>query len=187
MGKIVVTEFMSLDGVIDEPRWTFGFNRGTEGDKFKFDELFAADAMLLGRVTYQGFAQAWPSYTDEEGFADRMNSMPRYVVSNTLADADATWGPATVIRGDVPAELTRLRKEFDGTLLVHGSVQLTHALIEHGLVDEYHLMVFPIILGAGKRFAPDTLAEGAKLALSSAKAASDGIQMLIYTPAQAGE
>jgi dihydrofolate reductase len=184
MGKIVVTEFMSIDGVIDEPRWTFGYNRGPEGDKFKYDELFAADAMLLGRVTYQGFAQAWPSYTDEEGFADRMNSIPRYVVSNTLSDADATWGPTTVIRGDVPAELTRLRKEYDGTLLVHGSVQLTHTLIEHGLADEYHLMVFPIILGAGKRFAPDTLAEGAKLTLSSVKAAPDGIQLLVYTPVQ---
>lgn len=187
MGKIVVTEFMSLDGVIDEPRWTFGFNRGPEGDKFKLDELFAADAMLLGRVTYQGFAQAWPGQADEQGFADRMNNLPRYVVSNTLADADATWGPTTVVRGDVPTELTKLREGFDGTLLVHGSVRLTHTLIEHGLADEYHLMVFPIILGAGQRFAPDTLADPAKLALSSAKAASDGIQILVYTPAQAGQ
>jgi dihydrofolate reductase len=186
MRRIVVTEFVSLDGVMEEPRWTFQFNRGPKGDQFKTDELFAAGAMLLGRVTYQGFAQAWPVM--EEGKTDygvRMNTMPRYVVSQTLDDADATWGPTTVIRGDVPAELAKLKEQEGGDLLVHGSNQLAQTLIAGDLVDELRLMVFPIILGTGKRVFPDSLSAPATLTLVEADTASDGVLLLTYRRAPA--
>jgi dihydrofolate reductase len=181
MRRIVVTEFVSVDGVMEEPRWTFQFERGPKADQFKNDELFAAEAMLLGRVTYQGFGQAWPVM--EEGkteFGVRMNTMPRYVVSQTLADADATWGPTTVIRGDVPAELARLKEQEGGDLLVHGSHQLAQTLIAGDLVDELRLMVFPIILGSGKRLFPDSLSTPATLTLAEADTASDGVVLLTY-------
>ena len=184
MSRIVVTEFVSLDGIMEEPRWTFQFERGPEGDKFKFDELFASEALLLGRVTYQGFAQAWPSMGTDE-FGQRMNSIPKYVVSTTLADEDASWGETTVIRGDVPAEIAKLRAQPGGDLLVEGSSRLVHTLIEHGLVDEYRLMVFPILLGAGKRLYPDTMSEPAKLVLTSSTTDGDGVLLLTYQPADA--
>src|SRR5260370_35600549 len=123
MSRIVLTEFISLDGVIEEPRWTFQFERGPEGSKFKFDELFASEALLLGRVTYQGFAQAWPSMGTDE-FGKRMNSIPKYVVSSTLADQDANWAETTVIRGDVPAGMATPRDQPCGNLLAEGSCQL---------------------------------------------------------------
>src|SRR5215472_6114044 len=110
MTRIVVTEFVSLDGVMEEPRWTFQFNRGAEGDAFKYEELFAATALLLGRVTYQGFAQAWPSMGHDD-FGRRMNQIPKYVVSATLADSDATWGPTTIIRSDAAAEIAALKNQ----------------------------------------------------------------------------
>ena len=181
MGRIVITEFVSADGVMEEPRWTFDFDRGPEGDKFKLDELFASDAMLLGRVTYQGFAQAWPGRADEEGFADRMNSMPKYVISQTLSDADATWENTTVLRGDVVAEVTALREKTDRDILIHGSAQLVHTLVSAGLYDELHLMVFPVILGSGLRAFPADKMQ-AKLALTSATAINDGIMLLTYQP-----
>ncbi len=181
MSRIVLTEFISLDGVIEEPRWTFQFNRGPEGDKFKFDELFGCDALLLGRVTYQGFAQAWPSMGTDE-FGKRMNNITKYVVSSTLTDAEATWGSTTVIRGDAAAEIARLKAEPGGDLLVEGSGQLARTLIEHGLVDDYRLMVFPIVLGAGQRLFPDAMSEPASLALTGAKTVGDGILLLTYQP-----
>jgi dihydrofolate reductase len=184
MGKIVVTEFVSLDGVIEEPRWTFQFDRGPDGDKFKVDELFACDALLLGRVTYQGFAQAWPAMGTDE-FGERMNSIPKYVVSSTLTDAEATWGDTTVIRGDAPAEIAKLKAEADGDLLVEGSCQLVHTLVKHGLVDGYRLMVFPIILGAGKRLFPAEMNQAASLTLTESKTSGDGILLLRYAPAAA--
>jgi dihydrofolate reductase len=184
MSRIVVTEFISLDGVMEEPRWTFQFERGPEGDKFKFDELFASEALLLGRVTYQGFAQAWPSMGTDE-FGRRMNSIRKYVVSSTLADEEATWGETTVIRGDVRAQIARLRAQPGGDLLVEGSSQLVQTLIQHGLVDEYRLMVFPVILGAGKRLYPETMREPAKSVLTSCKTDGDGVLLLTYQPAQA--
>src|ERR1700739_4885876 len=134
MSRIVVTEFVSLDGVIEEPRWTFQFERGPEGMKFKLDELFDCDALLLGRVTYQGFAQAWPSMGTDE-FGQRMNAIPKYVVSATLADDQATWGQTTVLRGDAAAEIARLKAAPGGDLLVEGSGQLVQTLVGHGLVD----------------------------------------------------
>ena len=184
MTRIVLTEFISLDGVIEEPRWTFQFERGTDGGKFKFDELFDADALLLGRVTYQGFAAAWPSMGNDD-FGKRMNGIPKYVVSSTLTDAEANWGPTTVIRDDVVAEITRLRDQDLGTLLVEGSSQLAQTLIRHGLVDEYRLMLFPIVLGAGKRLFPPEMNEAATLTLTEAKPDRDGVMLLTYHPAPA--
>ena len=184
MARIVLTEFISLDGVMEEPRWTFQFERGPEGAKFKFDELFAADAMLLGRVTYQAFAEAWPSMGTDD-FGKRMNSIPKYVVSSTLTDAEATWGDTTVIRGDVAAEIAKLKAKPGRDLLVGGSCQLAHTLIQHGLVDEYRLMLFPIVLGAGQRLFPDEMSEPATLALTDATPDGDGVVLLRYHPAPA--
>ena len=184
MARIVVTEFVSLDGVMEEPRWTFQFDRGPQGDKFKVDELFGCDALLLGRVTYQGFAQAWPGMAGDD-FGARMNSIRKYVVSSTLTDAEATWGDTTVIRGDAAAQIARLKDEPGGDLLVEGSCQLANTLIQHGLVDELRLMVFPVILGAGKRLFPDVMSEAASFTLTSCATAGSGILLLTYQAAQA--
>ncbi len=155
MGTIVVTEFVSLDGVFEDPGgaegyehggWSFTFDQGDEGRKFKMDELVAADAQLLGRVTYEGFARAWPGMTDPFGFAEKMNGMPKYVVSATLADP--AWNNSTVISLD---EVAKLKEQYTGDILVAGSGQLVRGLTDLGLVDEYRLMVFPLILGTGKR------------------------------------
>jgi dihydrofolate reductase len=182
MSRIVLTEFVSLDGVMEDPRWTFQFERGPDGQKFKLDELFAADALLLGRVTYQGFAQAWPSMGQDE-FGQRMNSIPKYVVSAELTDAEATWGPTTVIRGDAVAEITKLRERDGGDILLEGSCQLAQALISRGLVDEYRLMLFPVVLGSGKRLFPEATQQQARLALTEVKADRDGVMLLRYQPA----
>src|SRR4051812_23404392 len=156
MGKIVVSQFMSVDGVVEDPGgsegtrhggWAFKFQRGDEGDKFKLDEVMGADALLLGRITYEGFAAAWPERTDEMGFADKFNNMPKYCVSTTLDSAD--WNNSTLIKDDVPGAVAKLKDEHSGDILVNGSVQLVHTLSEHGLVDEYRLMVYPILLGEG--------------------------------------
>jgi dihydrofolate reductase len=180
--RIVVTEFVSLDGCIDEPRWTFQFDRGPDGDKFKWDELFGCDALLLGRVTYQGFAQAWPHMGGDE-FGQRMNTIRKYVVSGTLAEADATWGDTTIIRGDIPAEIAKLRAGAGGNLLVEGSGQLVRELARHGLVDEYRLMVFPIILGGKMRMFPDAVSTPGTLKLTSSNVLDSGILLLTYEPA----
>jgi dihydrofolate reductase len=191
MSKVVVSEFVSLDGVVEDPGgaegykhggWSFKFNRGAEGDKYKVDELSAADALLLGRVTYQGFAKAWPSIKDAEGFADKMNSMRKYVVSNSLKDSEATWNNTTVIRGDMAAEVAKLKARSGGDLLVFGSSRLAQSLAEHGLVDDYRLMVYPVILGSGKRLFADS-GKMAALKLVDARPAGDGIVMLTYQPA----
>ena len=162
MGKIVVSEFVTLDGVMEDPGgaekferggWAFAFDRGAEGDKFKLDELMNADALLLGRKTYEGFAAAWPDRTDEMGFADKMNSMRKYVVSTTLTDP--TWSNTIVINGDVPSELARIKAEPGGDILVAGSGQLVETLVAIGLVDEFRLMVFPVLLGGGRKLFGD--------------------------------
>jgi dihydrofolate reductase len=158
MGQVVVTEFITLDGVIEDPGgsegferggWAFAFDRGAEGDRFKLDELGTADAQLLGRRTYEGFAAAWPERTDEAGFADRMNSMPKFVVSSTLTDP--TWANTTVIHGGLAAEVGKLCAQFERDILVAGSAQLVQSLLQEGLVDELRLMVFPVVLGRGRR------------------------------------
>lgn len=189
MGKIVVTEFVSLDGVIEAPGggedykhggWTFEIERGEEGNKFKLDELFEADAQLLGRVTYEGFAAAWPGRNDEAGFAERMNSMPKYVFSSTLKDAD--WNNTTVLSGDFAAEIAKLKRDVDGVILVAGSPQLVQGLVEHDLLDELRLMVFPVLLGSGKRLFGEH-ADKKPLKLAGSKTVGDGVAILTYEPA----
>lgn len=177
MGKIVVTEFVSLDGVIEEPRWTFDFDRAAEGDTFKYEELFEAEALLLGRVTYEGFAAAWPSMGHDE-FGQRMNDIEKYVVSSTLADQDARWGKTSVLRGNVVAEITRLKKRVGGNLLVEGSAQLVQTLVAHDLVDEYRLMIFPIVLGAGKRMFPPSMPQASTLAVTNSQTVGSGVLLL---------
>jgi dihydrofolate reductase len=191
MGKIVVTEFVSLDGVIEAPGggedykhagWTFEIERGEEGDKFKLDELVEAEAQLLGRVTYEGFAAAWPTIEDGAGFAEKMNSMPKYVVSSTLQEA--SWENTTILSGDLADEAAKLRREVDGVILVAGSAQLVQGLLEHDLVDELRLMVFPVLLGEGKRLFGD-VSEKKPLRLTDSKTLGDGIALLTYEPTAA--
>ncbi len=186
MGRIVVTEFVSLDGVIEAPGggeeyrhagWTFEIDRGKEGDEFKLEELREAEVQLLGRVTYEGFAAAWPTIEDEAGFAEKMNGMPKYVVSSTLAEAE--WENSTVLSGDVAEEVTKLKRDVDGVILVAGSAQLVQALIEHDLVDELRLMVFPVLLGEGKRLFGD-VGEKKPLRLVGSQTLGDGIALLTY-------
>src|SRR5215212_7907274 len=161
MAKVVVSQFVTLDGVIEDPGgsegferggWAFAFDRGPEGDQFKLDEVMAADGLLLGRVTYEGFAAAWPSRSGE--FADKFNNMAKYVVSTTLEDPE--WNNTTVIKDDVPEQIRKLRDQPGGDILVNGSGQLLETLIENDLVDEYRLMVFPVVLGKGKRLFGET-------------------------------
>ena len=188
MGRIVVTEFVSLDGVVEAPGggegfkhggWSFEISRGEEGDKFKLDETLASEALLLGRVTYEGFAAAWPSRADEAGFADKFNSMPKYVVSSTLENPE--WNNSTVLKGDVGEEVAKLKQEQDGDIVVHGSPQLVQTLIEHDLVDEYRLMVFPVVLGSGKRLFGETT-DKKSLRLVDSKVVGDGVAILVYQP-----
>jgi dihydrofolate reductase len=185
MGRIVVTEFVSLDGVMQAPGgedfkypgWSFEFDRGEEGDRFKLDEARASEALLLGRVTYEGFAGAWPSREGE--FADRFNSMPKYVVSSTLENP--TWNNTTVLNGDAVEEAKRLKEELDGDIYVHGSRQLVQTLIENDLVDELRLMVFPVVLGTGQRVFGET-SDKKPLRLVDSKTVGDGVAILIYQP-----
>ncbi len=192
MGRIVVTEFVSLDGVMEDPGggegsklgpWTFQFDRGADGNQFKMDELAASDAMLLGRVTYEGLAKAWPGRTGDD-FSTKMNSMRKYVVSSTLTDDNATWNNTKVLRGDFATQVAKLRAEPGGDVLVHGSAKLVQGLLEHDLVDELRLMVFPIILGSGKRLYSES-GKTAKLELTSSNALPSGILLLTYHRAKA--
>jgi dihydrofolate reductase len=182
MGRIAVTEFISLDGVIEAPGggegykhdgWTFEFDRGDEGNKFKLDELVEAEAQLLGRRTYEGFAAAWPGRTDEAGFADRMNSMPKYVVSTSLEQAD--WNNTTILRS--LDDVVRTKDEIDGVILVAGSAQLVQGMLEHDLVDELRLMVFPVVLGSGKRLWGET-SDRKTFQLADSKTVGEGIAIL---------
>lgn len=191
MGRIVVTEFVSTDGVMEDPGgaegyrhagWTFTFDRGTEGDKFKLDELMASEAQLLGRVTYEAFASAWPSIKDDQGFAERMNSMPKYVVSKTLKSAD--WANSTILSGDPVEEVTALKQQLDGDILVAGSAQLVQLLAANDLVDEYRLMIFPVLLGSGKRLFSDADSETpTRLQVTSLQRAGD-VQMVVLQRAR---
>lgn len=184
MRRIVVTEFVSLDGVIEEPRWTFDFDRGPEGNQFKYDELFSASALLLGRRTYEGFAENWPQMDGDE-FAKRMNTIEKYVVSSTLSDEAAIWGPTTVLRGDVVAEVRELRAREGGDVLVEGSGQLVRTLVAHGLVDELRLMVFPLILGSGARMYPEAMLVPTTLTVTSSATVGSGVTLLTCSPAPA--
>ena len=191
MGRIVVTEFVSLDGVMEDPGgsenfkyggWTFEISRGDEGEKFKLDEAFGADALLLGRVTYQGFADAWPSRSGE--FADKFNTMPKYVVSTSMDDAE--WSNSTVLEGDLAKAVADVKQKHDGDIVVHGSAQLAQELLEQDLVDELRLMVFPVVLGSGKRLFGET-SDKKPLQLVDSKTVGDGVAILVYRPERDGE
>ena len=184
MGRIVVTEFVSLDGVMEGPggdddfargAWSFEFDRGEEGDRFKADETMAADALLLGRRTYEGFAAAWPEREGE--FADKFNSMPKYVVSSTLSEPE--WANTTVISSDLGSEVAKLRDELEGDAIVHGSRQLVQGLIAEDLVDELRLMVFPVVLGTGKKLFGDT-SDSKRFELKRSDTVGDGVLLLVY-------
>jgi len=189
MGRIVVTEFVSLDGVMEDPggsehskhgAWTFNFNRGDEGNKFKIDETNNAEAQLLGRVTYEGFAAAWPQRSGDP-FSDKFNSMPKYVISRTLKKAD--WNNSTILTGNVVEEVKNLKQRLKGDILVSGSAKLVQTLIANDLVDQLNLMVFPVILGSGKRLFGDT-SEMKTLRLADSKPVGDGVLVLVYQPAE---
>ncbi len=187
MARIVVSEFVSLDGVMEAPGggegfkhagWTFEIPRGPEGDKFKLEETLGAEGLLLGRVTYEGFAAAWPSMEGE--FADKFNGMPKYVVSSSLSDPE--WNNSIVLKGDLAEEVSKLKEGSDGEIVVHGSGQLVRGLLEHDLVDELRLMVFPVLLGSGARLFGES-SEKRSLKLVDSKMVGDGIAILIYVPA----
>ena len=183
--KIVVTEYISLDGVVEDPvgmensglgNWTGPFSRGPEGDRFKLEELLAADCLIFGRTTYDAFAAAWPLMKDETGMADRMNGLPKYVASSTLKQA--TWGQGTIWNGDIVAAAKALKAEDRGEALIYGSASVVHQLASASLIDEYRLMVYPTILGAGKRLYPDGTAS--HLQLAECKQLGGGIVLLRY-------
>ncbi|HLE99900.1 MAG TPA: dihydrofolate reductase family protein [Gaiellaceae bacterium] len=188
MGKLVVTEFVSLDGVMQAPGgedfrypgWTFDFDRGEDGNQFKLQETLETDALLIGRVTYESFAGAWPSREGE--FADKFNSMPKYVVSSTLEDPE--WNNTTVLKGNAVAAASKLKQDIDGIVQVPGSLRLVQALIEADLVDELHLMVFPVVLGTGRRLFGET-SEKSDWRLTEAKPVGpDGVLVMIYERAR---
>lgn len=190
MGKVVVTEFISLDGVFEDPggsegtklgAWTFKFNRGAGGDKFKMDELKNSDASLLGYKTYQGFAAAWPDR--EGGFADILNNQPKYVVSDKPEQLE--WNNShLILGGDLKKEVVKLKKQFSKDILVAGSGKLVKALMENNLIDQYNLMVFPVILGSGRRLFNDLKERTTLQLVQSKKIGPDGVMVLIYKPAK---
>jgi dihydrofolate reductase len=190
MARIVVSQFVSLDGVLEDPGgsegwerggWAFKYERGPEGDQFKLDEVMASDALLLGRVTYEGFAEAWPSRSGD--FADKFNGMRKYVVSGSMDAAE--WNNSVVVKPDQIVEtVTKLRQEPGGDVLVNGSAQLVEALRANDLVDEYRLMVFPLVIGAGKRLFGET-SEAVSLKLTASQPVGpDGVVILTYAPSE---
>ena len=187
MGQLVVSQFVTVDGVFEDPGgvegferggWAFQFDRGEEGDGFKLDEVMASEALLLGRVTYDGFAAAWPSRTGE--FADKFNGMRKYVVSSTLESPE--WNNTIVLQGDVAVEVARLKETGPGELLVNGSARLVETLVEHDLVDEYRLMVFPVVLGEGKQLFGGTGGTKALRLVEARPVGPDGVVILRYQP-----
>jgi dihydrofolate reductase len=184
MGKLVVTEFVSLDGVMQAPGgedfkypgWTFAFDRGEDGNQFKLEETLETDALLLGRVTYESFADAWPAREGE--FADKFNSMPKYVVSSTLESPE--WNNTTVVGGDAVQAASRLKEDLDGIIQVPGSLRVVQALLEADVVDELHLMVFPVVLGTGRRLFGETSEKSDWRLTDSKPVGPDGVLVLIY-------
>jgi dihydrofolate reductase len=186
MGRIVVTEFVSLDGVIQAPGDPNEFERGgwaqgggQAGNQFKFDELMASDAQLLGRVTYDGFARAWPHIQGTGEFGEKMNGMPKFVASSTLRDPE--WANTTVLDGDLAGEVTSLKQRYAGDILIAGSAQLVQSLLELDLIDEMRLMVFPVVLGKGTRLFGET-SERKPLALVDSRPLENGVFLLTYRP-----
>jgi len=189
--KVIVSEFVSLDGVMEDPggaegsargAWSFAFDRGPEGDKFKFDELAAADALLLGRVTYEAFAAVWPQIEEQTGeYGAWMNGYPKYVASTTLREP-LEWN-GNLIEGDVAEGVSELKRQDGKAILVFGSAQLVRTLMEHDLIDEYRLMVFPIVVGKGKRLFGDTEETKAMRLVDTKQVGPDGVLILTYRPA----
>jgi dihydrofolate reductase len=186
-GRIIATDYISLDGVIQDPvgmegsglgNWTGPFRRGPEGDRVKHDELFAAKAMIFGRITYDGFAAVWPTVNDPEGFAVRMNSLRKYVASRTLTRAP--WNNVSLLAGDLVEAVKTVKASASGDFLIYGSASVVHQLTPHRLIDEFRLMVYPTVLGRGKRLFPDEWA--ARLDLVENKQLGDGIVLLRYVP-----
>jgi dihydrofolate reductase len=189
VGKLVVSEFVTVDGVVDDPGgsegaerggWAFRYQRGEEGDRYKLDEVMAADALLLGRATYEGFAAAWPGRTDEAGFADKMNGMPKFVVSTTLEKAE--WNNSTLISGNVAEEASGLKQRYDGDVVVYGSATLVGTLADNDLVDEYRLMVFPVVLGGGRHLFDSARKEAPLRLVEARPVGPDGVVVLTYEP-----
>jgi len=183
--KIIVTQYVSLDGVLEDPvgmegsglgNWTGPFSRGPEGDKFKLDELFAAESLIFGRATYDAFAAAWPHVNDEAGYAERMNSLPKLVASSTLKEA--AWRNSTIVEGDLVEAARAFKAQGQGDCLIFGSASVVHQLAPHSLIDEYRLMVYPTVLGRGKRLFGEGYA--APLALDECRALGGGIVLLRY-------
>ena len=190
MRKIVVSEFISLDGVVEDPGgaekfkhggWSFKF-RDDQVPKFKLDELDASDALLLGRITYEGFAKAWPSVKDDVGFADKMNSMAKHVVSTTLKSLN--WNNSRLIKTNVGEEVKRLKQQAGKDILVYGSGKLVNTLLQLDLVDELRLMFHPVVLGSGKRLFDDTAETMKVLKLAESRTFPSGIVLLSYHPAK---
>ncbi|WP_330632902.1 dihydrofolate reductase family protein [Halocatena halophila] len=195
MGNIIVSEFMSLDGVVqapggpDEDRsggfehggWSFQFEHGPEFEEFKLSEVAESDALLLGRKTYDIFAAYWPTADSNDPMASKLNKIPKYVVSRSLEDVE--WNNSTLIEESVPDEIPELKREVDGDILVYGSAQLVHTLTEHDLIDEYRLMTFPIVLGSGKRLFGETN-DTTTLQLVDTKTIGEEIVILTYQPTE---
>ena len=188
MGKLVVSEFISLDGIIEDPGGAEGYSQGgwsfrnptPDGGPWKLEELRAADVLLLGRITYEGFAAAWPGMEETTGeYGKKMNGMPKVVVSATLTEA--TWQNTTIIAGDVKAKVTEMKDAHDGDILVFGSATLAEALREYGLIDEYRLMVHPVVLGSGKRLFKEGAA-GTDLTLADVSKSGPDVLLLTYRP-----
>lgn len=183
MRKVIVSELVTLDGVIEAPHlWSFQFE-SEEQPRYKFDELFASDALLLGRVTYQGFAAAWPTMPDTGAYGERMNSLPKYVFSTTLQEG--TWNNTTLLHGNIAEEVTRLKEQPGQDILIFGSSDLVHQLHQQDLIDEYRLMIFPIIVGNGKHLFGEGSAKKA-LKLVETKTFSSGVVVLTYQPGRKG-
>jgi dihydrofolate reductase len=184
MGKLVVTEFVSLDGVMQAPGgeefkypgWSFAFDRGDEGNDFKLQETLETDVLLLGRITYESLAGAWPEREGE--FADKFNAMPKYVLSSTLEDPE--WNNTTVVAGSATEHVKRLRQDVDGIIQVPGSLRLVQELFESDLVDELHLMVFPVVLGTGRRLFGETSDKTDWRLVDSRPVGPDGVLVLVY-------
>jgi dihydrofolate reductase len=187
MGRIVVTEFVSLDGVMEAPGgedfkysgWSFEFDRGEDGNQFKLDETLEADALLIGRVTYDSFAGAWP---EREGpFAEKFNTMPKYVLSSSLKDAE--WNNTTVLTGDTVEEARKLKDQVDGVIQVPGSLSVAQRLIEANLVDQLNLMTFPVVLGTGRKLFGETSDKKAWKLLDVRPVGPEGVIVQIYEAA----
>lgn len=188
MGRIAVSELVTLDWVVEDPGggegfehggWVLDFDQGEEGRQIKFEEIFNAEALLMGRVTYEGLAGYWPEHEDDSGYAARINSMPKYVVSSTLGEPE--WENTTVLRGDVVDQVQMLKQEVEGDIVVPGSPQLVRTLFEEDLLDELRIMMFGRVLGAGKRLFPPGVEEK-PMRLARNASFGDGVAYFVFEP-----